>query len=298
MNMNTVMYFTVQDLFLIYLRGPSIKLSMAYLCDEIMKKKTYFARLFMLLLVSCTLEGCMQGTPSAWDVYATNQPQQAYQALHELALDGDADAQFLAGRMLMLGEGVEQNPKMGIQLYLQAAEQNHACAMSNLAAEYKSGIHVPRDFHKAFLWAQKASHSQHPMALTTLGESHFLGQGTAVDKKNALPYYQQALQQGGGSAAFLLGQYYIEASSSLKNQLEGLKWLYVHAIWQKDNALKVQRNNHPETDYKARYFDQVLKKTDPELQTKARKQAQEWYNENKETILSRRELVQRCTGIK
>lgn len=246
-------------------------------------------------LVLLGLSGCSH-TPDIYETYRSNQPEIAFKLLRQQADEGNADAQFLAGRMLMLGEGIEQNTVEGISYYQKAAAQHHACAMNNLAAEYKLGLNVPKDFSKALSLAQEASLSEHPMALTTLGEMYYLGQGRPIDKKQALSYYLRAMEKGTGSAAFLLGQYYLEEAPTPTNQMKGLKWLYVHVIWQKDNSLKQKGRSHPETDYKSSYFARALKRASPALRNQAYSEAQRWYEQNRDKFLGRVELLKLCIG--
>ncbi len=144
-----------------------------------------------VLLFTFSLAGCTGADKSACFIYQNNQPQQAFKLLEKLAASGDADAQFLAGRMLELGEGVDKNVQQGINWYQKAVDQQHSCAMNNLAVRYKTGDHVPQNHALAFQLTQQAARSEHPVTLTSFGEMYDLGQGTPVSKEKALRYYQR-----------------------------------------------------------------------------------------------------------
>lgn len=248
-----------------------------------------------LLLLSC-LAGCTGTDHSACYVYQNNQPQQAYKLLDDLAVQGDVDAQFLLGRMSELGEGVDQDIQQGIKWYQKAAGQQHSCALNNLAVRYKTGDQVPKDHQLAFMLTQQAALSQHPVALTSFGEMYYFGQGTPVDKDRASLYYQKALEKGYAGAIFQMGRLYVERNKTSQEKLQGLIWLFVFELWQKDNSLKLQGKGSSSFQEFKRYIDNVRKETSPTLVAQAYEAADMWYTANKHRLVTRKELIQLCCG--
>lgn len=247
-----------------------------------------------VLLLTLSLSGCTGADNSACFVYQSNQPQQAFELLERLAEQGDADAQFLVGRMLELGEGVDQNIQQGIIWNQKAAAQQHSCAMNNLAVRYKTGDHVLQNHALAFQLAHQAARSQHPVTLTSFGEMHDFGQGTPVNKEKALDYYKQALEKGGASALFLIGRLYIERGNTPMEKFQGLIWLFVFELWQQDNSIKLRSKGSSSALEFKQYIDKTRKASSPVLVGRAYEQAKAWYAANKHTLLTRKELIQLC----
>jgi TPR repeat protein len=246
------------------------------------------------LVFLCLLAGCTGTDHSACFIYENNQPQQAFELIEVLAEQGDADAQFLVGRMLELGEGVDQDIQRGISSYQKAVNQQHSCAMNNLAVRYKTGDHVPKDHSLAFQLTQKAALSQHPVTLTSLGEIFDFGQGTPVNKEMALNYYKQALENGSASALFLIGRLYIERGKTPQEKLQGLIWLFVFELWQKDNSIKLRSKGSSSSQEFKQYIDKMREQSSPASVSQAYEQAKEWYQSNQHTLLTRKKLIQMC----
>ena len=74
-------------------------------------------------------------------------------ALHRLAEQGDATAQFALGARYATGDGVKQDYAEAAHWFLLAADQGDAKAQSVLAAYYWDGTGVQKDLGKAYFWA-------------------------------------------------------------------------------------------------------------------------------------------------
>lgn len=81
---------------------------------------------------------------------------QEFDALLELAEDGDVSAQAEVGIALRLGYGVKQNGREAIEWLKKAAENDDAQAMCLVGHMYFIGDCGERDYDKALEWYRRA----------------------------------------------------------------------------------------------------------------------------------------------
>ena len=93
-------------------------------------------------------------------------------------------------------------------LYLSAANNGNATAMSQLAGLYFKGINGKRDEQKAIQWYRKAADLGNREANYQLGLLSETGVGTKIDFKDALNYYQKAANLGNDKAKLALARMY------------------------------------------------------------------------------------------
>ena len=83
---------------------------------------------------------------------------QVFKLLQPMAMQGDADAQFLLGVMYTNGkEGVAQDYKQAANWFRKAATQGDAGAQCNLGVMYFEGKGVPQDYERAHMWLNLAA---------------------------------------------------------------------------------------------------------------------------------------------
>ena len=111
-----------------------------------------------ILLVSTSFAWAAP-TINAFDLYEAKQYKQAYQIYSKDALRGDPWARYVAGFMLIHGQGVKQDRVKGIRLITLAAQQGEIHAMHELMEIYGQDLIVPMDMPKAIEWARKSDES-------------------------------------------------------------------------------------------------------------------------------------------
>ncbi|MCX6901396.1 MAG: PDZ domain-containing protein [Verrucomicrobia bacterium] len=89
--------------------------------------------------------------------YSQGDLQQAAHFARLAAEQGDRQGEFLFGRMLLAGEGVQANPGEGVKFLGLAASQGLPAAMTLLGAMYEKGDGVTKDPAAALGWYQKAA---------------------------------------------------------------------------------------------------------------------------------------------
>lgn len=82
--------------------------------------------------------------------------------LSEAAEAGEAEAQFLVGKMYLDGQGTDADPKAAVVWLERAAANSHREAAQLLAKLYGSGLGVPLDSAKAGAFLERAAELAEP----------------------------------------------------------------------------------------------------------------------------------------
>ena len=163
--------------------------------------------------------------------------------LHELANQGDANAQFGVAYMGECDQLLMRFHKEGVvKWYAKAAEQEHAKALSKLnefadqgVAEaqyclghmYECAEGVGQDYGKAVEWYTKAAEQRHANAQFRLGYMYDGGEGVTEDKEKAVEWYTKAAELGHAEAQFNLGDIYYYGDGVVKEDKEkAFEWLF------------------------------------------------------------------------
>lgn len=117
---------------------------------------------------------------------------------------GSAAAQWLYGRCLDTGAGVEQSEEEAVKWYRKSAEQGFALGQNSLGAMYRDGTGVKEDAAEAAKWFRKAADQKEPMALVNLAKMYDEGNGLKQDAKEAEVLYERASAVGHVPATLLL----------------------------------------------------------------------------------------------
>lgn len=157
--------------------------------------------------------------------------------LERAAEAGHPEAQFQLASLIRDKRIFRPDNEM-IKWYTKAADQNHVCAINNLAICYQQGIGVERDFQKAFYLLCKAFSLGDSMAGFNIGQAYWFGLGVAQDTEKGLDYVKNAAMAGCPNAQYMLGQLYEEGFQDNKinivvNKDEAILW-YRKAASQKD----------------------------------------------------------------
>ena len=134
--------------------------------------------------------------------------KKAFPVLLEVAKEGDVRAEFLVGKMYMLGCGVTKNYKEALNWYMKAANSNFAPAYNNIGVLYNEGWGVHQDYFEAIKWFRKAADEGVSMAQTNIGKAYLYGLGVDIDYKEAQKWLKMAADQDDANAQMFLGFLY------------------------------------------------------------------------------------------
>jgi len=91
---------------------------------------------------------------------------------------GDAEAWFqLAAAYSEGAEGLAENEKLAVKMFLKAAEGGHGEAQHDLAVRLHAGIGVEQNHASAFAWFAKSAEQGCARAYAFMGRCHRTGRG-------------------------------------------------------------------------------------------------------------------------
>ena len=140
------------------------------------------------------------------------------------AEQGYAASQFRLGELYEDGSQIERDLGKAIQSYLQAAEQGHAGAQYALAHIYHLGSGVPQDMATAMVWYHKAAEQGDEWSQLALGDQYRIGLAVPRDLAQSTGWYRQAAESGNIFAQYELGNAYRYGNGVEKNVAEAMKW--------------------------------------------------------------------------
>jgi TPR repeat protein len=142
----------------------------------------------------------------------------------QLAAQGNVDAQFKAGMIYAMGQGVAEDDKQAAGWLGKAAEQGHREAQTKLGFMYATGKGVAQNSSSAIDWFYKAAEQGDPTAQYNLGLIYAQGQGVAKDTSLAFSWYSKAAVQGDARAQYKLGDMYANGVGIEKNNKQAVAW--------------------------------------------------------------------------
>jgi TPR repeat protein len=156
----------------------------------------------------------------------------AMQITTRAAEDGDAEAQYRAGRMHELGTGAPANAEEAARWYRLAFAQDHVWAMIRLANLLERGRPDDRKaaqalYAKALAIGQQDARSGDPTAQRIVGHMHEHGLGVPQDDDAAADWYRKAAEQDEALAQIDLALLYEAGRGVEHSPIEALKWLNV-----------------------------------------------------------------------
>ena len=112
----------------------------------------------MLVLLVCSAQPAMAGPlEDAVVAYDKRDYRTALDLISPLAEQGNADAQFMLGRMYDSGHGVPKDYAAAVAWWRRAANQGNTQAQVNLGYMYRLGQGVPQDYGHAHMWFNLAA---------------------------------------------------------------------------------------------------------------------------------------------
>ncbi len=144
--------------------------------------------------------------------------------IRSLANQGDAEAQFILGRMYAKGQGVQRNDKKAVKWYQLVANQGIAEAQVRLGTMYEAGRGVPQDYKKAMELYERVAKQGNAEAQAKLGTMYAKGRGVPQNYKKAVEWYRLAADQGNAEAQVSLGVMYEYGQGVPQNYKEAVEW--------------------------------------------------------------------------
>ncbi|GBC04840.1 hypothetical protein RclHR1_00590026 [Rhizophagus clarus] len=137
--------------------------------------------------------------------------REIYDWLENNQNENDPNTIFLLGKFYYSGIDVITNKRKAFELYREAAFKGHNIAQHDVACMYKSGKEVVDKNHKlAFELFNKSAEGEYLNGINMLGECHYKGIGTNVNKQKAISYFQIAANLGNSNAQYNIAQMYMD----------------------------------------------------------------------------------------
>jgi len=124
----------------------------------------------------------------------------AFRELLPVARAGDPRAQERVAAMYRRGYGVDRNYGEAIAWYRRAAAQGSGSAAYNLGVHYREGVGVPRDAATASDWFRRAARAGYIPAQINLGLRYAAGRGVAKDPVRGYAWLHRAAMRGNRAA--------------------------------------------------------------------------------------------------
>lgn len=138
----------------------------------------------------------------------------------QAAEKGSAEAQWLFGRCLNEGTGVEKDMPAAMRWYRKSAEQGFALARNSLGYAYEHGEGVEADGKEAAKWYRLAADQNEAIAQHNLGRLYTNGKGV----EEAVKWFRRAAEQTLRDAQFDLGWMYEFGLGVDRSPKEAVRW--------------------------------------------------------------------------
>ncbi len=149
--------------------------------------------------------------------------------LKDLALQGDADAQFAYGQSLFSGKGQPRNPEEALNWLMKAAKQGHEQAQVNLGYCFHEGIGTSKDLEQSLVWLEQAAIQGNSKALYNLGMAYMKGEGCPQDEWMGSYFLEQAAGLGHINAMIQLGDIDLKGKGRITRDDEAAQSWYMQA---------------------------------------------------------------------
>jgi len=146
---------------------------------------------------------------------------------------GNADAQFELAKLYVSDSIGRTNFAEAVRLLKLAVEEEHRGASYLLGELYLRGKGVAQNHAQAAVFLREAALDGHTQAQFLLGGLYHKGHGVAKNRTKAISWYEQAAQQGFSDAQYMLGKIYLESS----DPVNAVHWLKLAADQGNEAAL-------------------------------------------------------------
>jgi hypothetical protein len=144
--------------------------------------------------------------------------------------EGDPQAQYELGGMLLYGLDRPRDVATGLRLLFGAAIAGHPKAQMQMGSHYLFGTYGTADGGEAIKWLSLSAKQNEPYALYYLGYCYYYGIGVKKNDEQAATYLLQAAQAKNIEAQFQLGRFYYEGVLFTENHEQAHSWLQAAAL--------------------------------------------------------------------
>lgn len=154
------------------------------------------------------------------------------------AAQGNADGENFVGWCYINGRGVETNNVLGAEWQHKAMLHGSLKAKGNMAINYLKGRGVEKDEKKGLKYAKEAAYEGGlGYAYADVGRIYYNGIGVPVDQKEALKWFDLAVEHGEMSIATLLAGFYMDGEGVKKDLSVARRYLLKAAKVEDQQAL-------------------------------------------------------------
>lgn len=130
-------------------------------------------------------------------LYIEKKYEEAKEFLEKAAAEGNADAKALLGKMYVLGQGVVEDVKKGLDYLEDAAERGSSYAMAELGKFYVEGKHgVEKATDKGLEFIKKSIDTGGYYGHLAMARLYELGEGVEHSTEKAVEYLEEAGKKG------------------------------------------------------------------------------------------------------
>jgi uncharacterized protein len=159
--------------------------------------------------------------------------------ISDLAIDGNATAQYELALLYEVGKGVGKSEEEAVNWFSEAADQGNKQAQHKLGSYYARGIGVEESQKSAFSWYLKAAKKGHLLAQVEIAHMYFQGKGVKQNRSEAEQWYIKTAKRGhDGSAAKLLELAELRKEAGREAEIERRR---VSEFWKKAELVRKRK---------------------------------------------------------
>lgn len=176
-----------------------------------------------------------------------------------VADNGNADAQFVVGRMYYEGKGTQIDYQSAVHYFELAASQGQLYAICNLGICYKYGRGVKENLKESVGYFYNAANQGLVWAMRKVADVYYEGKGIEQSYTNAAAWYKKAVKAGDYDAMYDLGYMYYYGQGVEQNALKALTLINTSANHGNVNAMYLYGVANEEGKFVAKDYDEASK---------------------------------------
>lgn len=198
--------------------------------------------------------------------YIDSDYAEALKWYRKAADQGVAEAQYMVGHMYDIGEGVTQDYKEAVKWYHMAADQGNADAQFNIGIMYDFDEGFTEDYKEALKWYRKAADQGNAEAIYKIGLTYHYGYGVPQNYTEACRWYKAGAELGHLHSQFDLGHMYEIGSGVILSLDQAYFWYLIAAA----------NSNEVFFDIASQNRDRIADELSKDQRLKIEQQARDW----------------------
>ena len=174
---------------------------------------------------------------SFWELYqiigdeeaARSERDVAVRKMERLANDGDADAQYMMGKLYRDGSLLIPDWVNAAYWFEKAARQGNDAAQYALGKLLLSNDAEVRNIEAGLHWLAESARNGNSYAACRLGKEYLSGETVSRDTNRAVRYFHIAADVGNQYAQYMLGKLYLTGDGMPKDPNEAFVWMQAAA---------------------------------------------------------------------